>query len=112
MNKEQAKLLTKMRKLIKNGNRRFEDRPDRNYLDDLLEIGISLDETWNYLYSLNYHFYFPDPKPNYSKSGESLTFKREINGIMVYIKLKIEINNNNEETVCIAFHKDTKGRGY
>ena len=32
----------------------------------------------------------------------------KINGIVAYIKLKIEEYNNEEQTVCLSFHKDIK----
>ena len=32
--------------------------------------------------------------------------KKQINGILVYIKIKIEIENDNEMAVCLSFHKD------
>lgn len=110
MNTEQAKLFTKMRKLIKEGKRRFENRPDRDYLEDLLELGIGVEEAWNYIYTLNYHYYFPDAKPNYYRDVNSLTFKRDINGTIAYIKLKIETRDKRDETVCLSFHKDNKNR--
>ena len=110
MNSQQIKLFYKMKKLIVSGKRRFISRKDRDYLKDLLEIGITEKEAWNNILLLNCYFYYPDPKPNYSTKGESLVFKKEINEIMKYIKLKIEINNNGEEVVCLSFHKDNKRR--
>ena len=48
-----------------------------------------------------------DPKPSYSKKlDDALLFKKQINGILVYIKIKIEIENDNEMAVCLSFHKD------
>lgn len=41
VNKEQLRILTHMKKLIKEGKRRINTRKDRDYLQDLLEIGIS-----------------------------------------------------------------------
>ena len=111
MNSEQIRLLTKMKKLISNGKCRFANRHDRDYLNDLLEIGITPEVAWNVIMNLNYHFYFVDEKPNYSRGNDSLTFKREVNGVLAYIKLKVEMNNDNEEVVCLSFHKDnSKGR--
>ena len=106
MNTNQIKLLTKMKELIKSGKCRFEDRDDRNYLNELSELGISVKEAWNIILSLNCHSYYPDPKLNYLKNGESLIFKRKVNGYLTYIKLKIEVYDNNETTVCLSFHKD------
>ncbi len=106
MNQEQLKLLSKMKKLITAGNRRFQIRKDRDYLEALAELGISEEEAWNnYILSLNSNFYIPDKKPNYSRGTEALTFLRKINSKDAYIKLKIEQNNNNvEEIVCLSFH--------
>lgn len=109
MNSTQLKLLSKMKNLISNGQRRFEGRKDRDYLEDLLEIGITPEEAWKVILELNKNFYFPDPKPNYLVEGESLTFKREINGVLAYIKIKID-NNREDEVVCLSFHKDKKRR--
>lgn len=98
-----------MKKLIKLGKRRFQIRKDRDYLQDLLELGISESEAWNIILELNKHFYFNDPKPLYYKNTDTLIFKKQINGIIAYIKLKIEDNNNREEiVVCISFHEDNR----
>ena len=109
MNNDQLKILSKMKKLIKLGKRRFQIRRDRDYLQDLLELGISESEAWNVILELNKHFYFNDPKPSYYKNTDTLIFKKQINGIVAYIKLKIENNNNQEEiVVCISFHEDNR----
>jgi len=105
---EQLRLWSKMRKLIKEGKRRFKPRDDRDYLQGLLELGISESEAWNFILQLNSHSYFNDPKPSYYKQNDTLLFKRKINGIETYIKLQIEENGNDEETVCWSFHKDNK----
>lgn len=40
---------------------------------------------------------------------DKITIKDEkINDNIAYIKLKIEKYNNEEETVCLSFHKDIK----
>lgn len=109
MNNSQIRLLSKMRKLINEGHRKFQQRSDRDYVEELLDIGITEEEAWFYVLTLKPQFYFPDPKPNYSKDGESLTFKRDINEVRTYIKLKIEKNEKGEEeTVCLSFHRDEK----
>lgn len=109
MTLEENKLLNKMRKLVYNEKRRFEDREDRNYLEDLLEIGITPSQAWKHILSLNCHMYFPDSKPSYKRSNNTLTFKKMINNICVYIKLQLEITNEKEElVVCLSFHRDNK----
>ena len=108
MNQQEQQLLNKMKRLIKEGKRYFEIRKDRDYLQDLEEIDISEEEAWNIIESLNFHFYFIDTKPYYNRTNNVLVFKRPINKIIVYIKLKIENLNNNEYTICISFHRDYK----
>lgn len=105
MNNEQLKLLSHMKKLIKNGKRRFLPRNDRDYTADLFEIGIIEEEAWNvHILSLNKNFYYFDPIPNYKVDGKTLVFLKKINGNLVYIKLKLEIKIDGEEVVCISFH--------
>ncbi len=107
MTNEQIRLLSKMKKLINQGKKRFIQRKDRDYVEALLELGIT-EEAWNYILSLNINYYCHDFKPFYAKDGESLVFKMKINNNIAYIKLKIEEYNKEEETVCLSFHKDNK----
>lgn len=109
MNQNQIKLLNKMKTLIRQGQRRFKYRSDRDYLYDLAEIGLKESDAWKHILWLNENFFFNDPKSNYHKEGEVLIFKKTINNYKVYIKLKIEINEKGEETVCWSFHRDWSG---
>lgn len=113
MNHEQIKLLNKMKKLIYENRRQFCQGKDRDYLEDLMDFGLTEDEAWNeHIIYLNSNLYFPDPKPNYSKGKESaLTFKKPIAGKIAYIKLKLETGLDGMETVCISFHEDNKKGG-
>ena len=108
MTGEQLKLLAKMKRLITNGNKKFINRRDRDYLEELLEIGITESVAWQEILTLSSYNYVPDYKPFYLKSDSSLVFKKDINGNRVYIKLKIEEYNNKEMTVCLSFHLDYK----
>lgn len=109
MTEQELKQLAKMKKLIIQGKKRFEYRSDRDHVQELLDIGISDDEAWQQVLSLSKANYWPDSKPSYLKNSEDvLVFKKMINGVKVYIKLKIEEYNNMETTVCISFHIDHK----
>lgn len=108
MTNEQIRLLSKMKKLINQGKKRFAPRKDRDYVEALLELGITEEEAWNYILRLNINYYCHDFKPFYAKDGKSLVFKMKINDNIAYIKLKIEEYNNEEKTVCLSFHKDIK----
>ena len=85
-----------------------DNRKDRDYLEELLEIGITESLAWQEILTLSSYNYLQDYKPFYSKSEKSLVFKKDINGNRVYIKLKIEEYNNKEMTVCLSFHIDYK----
>lgn len=108
MTGEQLKLLAKMKRLITKGNKKFINRRDRDYLEELLEIGITESLAWQEILTLSSYNYVLDYKPFYLKSENSLVFKKDINGNRVYIKLKIEKYNNKEMTVCLSFHIDYK----
>lgn len=108
MTGNQLKLLSKMKKLITKGNKKFACRKDRDYLEELLEIGISEKIAWQEVLTLSSYNYVFDYKPTYFKSENTLVFKKDINGNRVYIKLKIEEYNSREMTVCLSFHKDYK----
>lgn len=106
MNQEEIKLLNDMKKLIKKGKRKFKYRKDRDYLKDLTEIGLEEKDAWNHILWLNENFFVTDNKPKFHKEGKSLIFKKIINNYLVYIKLKLEINEQGDETVCWSFHRD------
>ena len=112
MTDSELKLLSKMKKLVYQKKRRFEQRKDRDYITSLFELGITEEEAWNYILRLNSYYYYYDLKPDYLVNGKALVFKMIINGIMAYIKLKIEKNINEDEiVVCISFHKDEFFKG-
>lgn len=107
MTGEQIKLLSKMKKLIIKGCRKFCCRKDRDYIQELLDIGITEEDAWQEILSLSSRDYYLDFKPFYYKnSDDALIFKKYINGYKVYIKIKIEQYNNNEMVVCLSFHID------
>ena len=107
MNSKQINLLTHMKKLVSMKKCRFKSRNDRDYISDLFSLNINEEEAWNIILRLNYHNYFPDPKPTYSRnSSKSLTFKRLVNNKLAYIKLELVHSKDGEETVCWSFHLD------
>lgn len=91
MNGEQIRLLSEIKKLIKLNKKHFKSRDDRNYLEDLLNLGLTEEEAWQHIYYLKPQFYFVDHKPIFSKSlKKCLTFKKIINNKIAYIKLCID----------------------
>lgn len=109
MTSEQLKQLSKMKKLINQGCKKFASRKDRDYIQELLDIGITEEMAWSEILTLSAQNYVYDYKPFYAKhSDDALTFKKMINGCKVYIKIKIEEYNNKDATVCLSFHIDHK----
>ena len=107
MTGEQLKQLSRMKKLINQGYKRFANRKDRDYIQELLDIGITEEMAWSEIFTLSAQNYAHDYKPSYAKySDGALTFKKMINGCRVYIKIKIEKYDNNDEAVCLSFHID------
>ena len=104
MNQQQIQLLNKMKRLIKEGKRRFEPRKDRDTYQDLMKLGITVEEAWKQTLYLNKNFYYIDPKPYYKQSNNSLTFKKRIKEKIAYIKLVLK--ENDEVVVCWSFHED------
>ena len=89
-----------MKKLINQGYKRFASRKDRDYIQELLDIGITEEMAWSEIITLSAQNYVHDYKPFYAKrSDDALTFKKMINGCKVYIKIKIEEYNNNGKTI-------------
>ena len=107
MTNEQLRQLSKMKKLIINGHKKFVCRNDRDYIEELLNIGITEEMAWQEILTLSAQNYVYDFKPIYLKNNEdALIFKKYINDYLVYIKIKIEKYNNIELTVCLSFHID------
>ena len=98
-----------MKRLINKGFRKFVNRKDRDYVQELEDIGISEEKAWREILTLSKINCVVDYKPFYNKKdGDALIFKKEINNNIVYIKLKIELDSNEEWTVCLSFHIDYK----
>lgn len=109
MTAEQIRLLAKMKKMIVEGNKKFSGRKDRDYLQDLLNIGITEQGAWQSILTLSSKDYYHDYRPFYLKNGrDALVFKKEINGYVIYIKIKLELYNNTETVTCLSFHIDHK----
>lgn len=96
-----------MKLLISQGHKKFANRHDCNYLQDLADICITENEAWEQILSINKSFYWRDGKQSYYKNdNNALEFKKVINSKLIYIKLKIEEYDNSEMTVCLSFHID------
>lgn len=102
--------ITSMRKLLKQGKFRFSDREysdGRTYIQVLVDdFGITPEQAWKIISQLSKYDNVEDRKPDYRKDGPGYVFKKVVNDVLAYIKLKIEEVENDDYIVCIAFHKD------
>jgi hypothetical protein len=105
--------LYEVKKLVSQGRRQFVKRqgynvPDGrtiNYVQALLELDIAdVDEAWEYVLSLTPAHYHSGPKKDRDRPDGSdvWVFKRKINNINTYIKLKTDERG----CICISFHRD------
>ncbi|WP_407270771.1 hypothetical protein [Radiobacillus sp. PE A8.2] len=103
---EAKKLVSVGRKVfIKRKGYELPDGTQINYLQALLDLDIgNIDEAWGYVLSLSPNHYHAGPIPDRDRpdSNDMWVFKRKINDIDAYIKLKID----NRGCVCISFHED------
>ena len=109
MTSYQLKQLSKIKRLVYSGKRKFLKRKDRDYILDLLDLGIDEENAWKEIMNLSKADYWYDDRSAYIfEKDKALVFKKSINGNKAYIKVKLEINKDDEMTVCISFHKDIK----
>lgn len=75
-------------------------------MEALLDIGIAnVERAWDEILTLSPHHYFRGPSIDYDRPNDKTQiyeFKKEVNEIIVYIKLKID----NRGCVCMSIHKD------
>lgn len=108
MSDEIVTFLTRMKKCVNNHQRRFSNRTYNglSYTQVLInDFNITVKEAWDVILTLHKGHFCVDEKPDYYGDNNTYVFKREVNSVMAYIKLKIEIRND-EQVVCISFHKD------
>ncbi|OON94765.1 MAG: hypothetical protein ATN31_02650 [Candidatus Epulonipiscioides saccharophilum] len=82
--------------------------PRRKNLQSLAQHGLTPIDAKNEILDLVVEDYYKGPKldldPN--RAGDIWEFKKDIDGITFYVKIKIVIENGNEILKCIGFHED------
>ncbi|MBR4789454.1 MAG: type II toxin-antitoxin system MqsR family toxin [Treponema sp.] len=96
--------LTKVKELVSSGY--WTLIPRKKNLDSLSNHGLLIQDVKTELLSLGIGDYESGPELDYSYSGEIWIFKRTINNIDFYIKLKIDVANDGTEILkCLSFHE-------
>ncbi len=83
---------------------RFELIPRSANLKCLADLGLTVAAAISEIMSLTYHDYYQGPSPddNTAKPGDVWVFVKRIDGIYVYIKLKLDADRG---CVCLSFHE-------
>ena len=71
----------------------------------LLELGLTGKQREEIVLSLSVEDYCSGPTRDEYKPGNYWVFGKHIDGVEVYIKLKIAGQAGNEHAVCFSFHK-------
>lgn len=98
--------LEKMKRQISAGKYDFVPRPKN--MQALAQYGLTIIDAKSEIYSMVVGDYYKGPKKDFdsNKSGDIWEFKKNIDGIQFYIKVKI-VNQNGEDIVkCLGFHED------
>lgn len=94
---------------LRNGidNRRFTLVPRRKNMETLARLGITGRVAKDEIRSLRASDYFSGPSPDYDRLGSDdlWVFKKQVLGQTIYIKFKIEYQNDKDVKV-ISFHID------
>lgn len=94
------------KKLINNGY--FDFVPRKKNMDSLLFYGLTPIDAKLEILDLDIEDYYSGPDMDYDKTrlGEIWVFKKELDGVTFYIKLKL-INENGDDIIkCLSFHED------
>lgn len=105
--------LREAKQLISIGKREFINRTYKhpsgrnvNWLEAILDIGLTeIEQVWQEVLQLTPNHYVEGPVDDFNRPSEGKIiwiFKKKINGVMTYIKLKID----NRGCVCLSFHED------
>ena len=97
-------LLEKVKKLI--SGKKFDFVPRRKNLQSLAKHGLTIKDAKDEILDLVISNYYKGPKNDFDRPGEIWEFKKEIDGTLFYIKIKIAIECGTEIVKCIGFHDD------
>lgn len=98
--------LEKAKKLISAG--KYDFVPRRKNMQALAQYGLTIIDAKDEIMDLVVEDYYSGPKRDFdfNRSGYIWEFKKSIDGIQFYVKLKIDCVNNEEVLKCIGFHED------
>lgn len=92
--------------LITNG--KYDFVPRRKNMQALAIHGLTIIDAKNEIIALTVCDYYKGPKPDLDpkRPGDIWEFKKYVDGIQFYVKLKIVIENGQCILRCLGFHED------
>lgn len=98
--------LEQMKTLIAAGHYVFV--PRRKNMQSLAMYGLTIAAAKNEMLGLVVGDYYKGPKQDFdsNRPGDVWEFKKDVNGICFYIKVKITRENGREILKCLSFHED------
>ena len=100
------KFLMNAKSLISTGN--YDFGPRRKNMQALAAHGLSIKDAKSEILSLMVSDYYKGPKQDFdpSKPGDIWEFKKSVDGVQFYVKLKIVQVNGQDILRCLGFHED------
>lgn len=98
--------LKKVKKLVSRG--KYDFIPRRKNMQALAQHGMTITDAKSEILGLVAGDYYKGPKQDLDagKPGDIWEFKKQIDGIQFYIKVKIVQENGEYILKCLGFHKD------
>lgn len=101
-----AAYLSEVKRLLSAG--KYDFVPRRKNMQALAQRGFTVNDAKNEILELVVGDYYKGPKQdlNPSRPGDIWEFKKNIDGMQFYVKVKIIQENGEDILKCLSFHED------
>ena len=101
-----ATYLTVVKRLLSVG--KYDFVPRRKNMQALAQHGLTIADAKNEILGLVVGDYYKGPKQDFdsNRPGDIWEFKKSIDGMQFYVKLKIAQENGENILKCLSFHED------
>ena len=101
-----ATYLTEVKRLLSVG--KYDFVPRRKNMQALAQHGLTIVDAKNEILGLVVGDYYKGPKQDFdtNRPGDIWEFKKDIDGMQFYIKVKIVQEDGENILKCLAFHED------
>ena len=98
--------LAKAKNLISAGN--YDFVPRRKNMQALAQHGLTIIDAKSEILGLVVGDYYKGPKQDFdsNRPGEIWEFKKNVDGVQFYVKVKIVQENGKDILKCLGFHED------